>query len=81
MQLAHLVVVNGDEPHLTQALALHTIVNNIAEAIELIALGQLFLCFLDGGGHSETETTAGMAVVTPKQKPLPLSISICNIKI
>ena len=58
MQLAHLVVVDGDEPHLTQALALHTIMNNIAEAIELIALGQLFLCFLDGGGHSETETTA-----------------------
>ena len=58
MQLAHLVVVDGDEPHLTQALALHTIMNNIAEAIELIALGQLFLCFLDGGGHSEAETTA-----------------------
>jgi hypothetical protein len=24
----------------------------------LIALGQLFLCLLDGGGHSEAETTA-----------------------
>ena len=58
MQLAHLVVVDGDEPHLTQTLALHTIMNNIAEAIELIALGQLFLCFLDGGGHSEAEATA-----------------------
>ena len=58
MQLAHLVVIDGNESHLTQALALHTIMNNIAEAIELIALGQLFLCFLDGGGHSEAETTA-----------------------
>ena len=58
MQLTHLVVIDGNESHLTQTLTLHTIVNNIAEAIELIALGQLFLCFLDGGGHSETETTA-----------------------
>ena len=58
VQLAHLVVIDGDESHVAQALTLHTIMHYITQAIELIALGQLFLGFLDSGSHTEAETTA-----------------------
>ena len=58
MQLAQLVVVDGDESHLAQSLTLHTVMYDIAQAIELVALGQFLLSFLDGGGHSEAEATA-----------------------
>ena len=58
VKLAHVVVVDGDESHLTQALALHAVVHDIAETIEGLALCELFLGFLNGGGHSETEATA-----------------------
>ena len=33
VQLAHLVVIDGDESHITQTIALHTIVYNITKAI------------------------------------------------
>ena len=58
MQLAQLVVVDGDESHLAQSLTLHTVMDDISQAIELVALGQFLLGFLDGGGHSEAEATA-----------------------
>ena len=58
VQLTHLVVIDGDESHVAQTLTLHTIMHDITQAIELIALGQLFLGFLDSGGHPEAETTA-----------------------
>jgi hypothetical protein len=58
VQAAHLIMVNGNQSHLPQSLTLHAIVNNISQAIELGTLGQLFLGFLDGGGHSEAEATA-----------------------
>ena len=58
VQLAHLVVVDGNESHLTQTLTLHTIMHNITETIELRALGQLFFGLFDGGGHSKAEATA-----------------------
>ena len=58
MQVAHTVVVDGDESHLAQPFTLHTIVHNIAQAIECLALCQLFFGFFDGCGHSEAETAA-----------------------
>ena len=58
VELAHLVVVDGDESHLTEALTLHTIMHNITEAVEFRPFGELFLGLLDGGGHSEAEATA-----------------------
>ena len=58
MQLAHLLMVNGDESHLAQPLALHTIMYDITQAIERVTLGQFLLCLLDGSSHTKAETTA-----------------------
>ena len=58
VELAQVVVVDGDEAHLAQALALHAVVHDIAEAVERLALCQFFLSFLDGGGHAEAEAAA-----------------------
>ena len=58
MEFAHVIVVDDDKAHLTEALALHTIMNDIAQAVELGTFSQLFLGFLYGGGHSEAESTA-----------------------
>lgn len=58
MKLSHFIVIDGDKPHLAEAIALHTVVNDIAEAIELLALGKLFFGFLDCRGYPKTETTA-----------------------
>ena len=58
VQTCHLVVVYGDEPHLTQTVAFHTIMYNIAQAVERAPFGQFLLGFLDGSGHSEAETAA-----------------------
>ena len=58
MQLLHLVMVDGDEPCLMQPFHLHTIVNNVTQAIELATLRQFLLCLLDGSGHAEAEATA-----------------------
>ena len=58
VELAHLVVVDGNESHLAQTIALHAIVHDIAQTIEGASLRQFFLGFLNGGGHSETEATA-----------------------
>ena len=48
-------MVNGDKSHLTEALALHAVVHDIAEAVERLALRQFFLGLSDGSGHSEAE--------------------------
>ena len=58
MQLAKVVVIDGDESHSTQALTLHTIVYDVAQTVKPVSLGQFLFCFLDGCGHSKTETTA-----------------------
>ena len=58
MKAGKIVVIDSDEPHLLQALTLHTVMYDISKAIELVTLGQLLLGFLDGGGHSEAEATA-----------------------
>ena len=58
VKLAHLLVVDGDESHLAQTIALHAVMHDIAKAIEGAPLCQLFLGFLDGGGYSEAEATA-----------------------
>ena len=58
VQLTHVVVVDGDESHLTQTFTLHTIVYDITETVEGLALCQFFLGFLNGGGHTEAEATA-----------------------
>ena len=58
VELAQVVVVDGDQTHLPKALTLHAVVNDIAKTVEGLSLCQFFLGFLDGGGHSEAETTA-----------------------
>lgn len=57
VELAQVVVVDGDESHLTEAVTLPTVVYDITEAVERRALCQFFLSLLDGGGHSKAETT------------------------
>jgi len=58
VQLAQLVMIDGDEPHLAQALTLHTIVYYITQTIQFIAFGQFFLSLLYSSGYSEAEATA-----------------------
>lgn len=60
VELCHLFMVDGDKPHLAQTVALHTVVNDIAQAVEGVTLGQLLLGLLDGGSHSEAEATAAV---------------------
>ena len=54
----HLLMVDGDEPHLAQTVTLHAIMHDIAEAVEGVALGQLLLSLLDGRGDAEAEAAA-----------------------
>ena len=58
VELAHLFVVDGDEPHRAEAFTLHAVVDDIAETIEFGTLGKFFLGLFNGGGHSEAEATA-----------------------
>ena len=60
MQLAHIVVINGNESHIAQAVTLHAIMHNITKTIERIALCQLFFSLFDGGGYTKAETTAAV---------------------
>ena len=60
VELAHLVVVDGDESELCQAVALHAVVHNVAQAVELVALGQFFLCLADGCRHTEAKSAAAV---------------------
>ena len=57
VKLLHLLMVDGDESRLMQALHLHAIMHNITQAVECTALFQLFFSFLDGSGYAEAETT------------------------
>ena len=58
VQPGHLSVVDGDEPHLAQALTLHAVVHDVAQAVERTPLGQLLLGFLNGSSHAEAEAAA-----------------------
>jgi hypothetical protein len=58
VELAQVVVVDRDEPHLAEPFALHAVVYDIAEAVEGGALGQLLLGFLDSSGNAEAKATA-----------------------
>ena len=58
VELAQVVVVDGDKAHLMEPFALHAVVHDIAETVERLSLCQFFLGFLDGGGHTEAEATA-----------------------
>jgi hypothetical protein len=58
MELSHLVVIDGHQSHAPQPFALHSVVHNVTQTIERLALAQFFLGFLDGGGHPETEAAA-----------------------
>lgn len=64
VQLVELLVVDGDESLPVQAFHLHAVVHDVAQAIE------------PGPSWASSSSALRMAVVTPKQKPLPLSISI-----
>ena len=58
VELAQLLVVDGDESHLAKPLTLHAVVNDIAKTVELAARRQLFLGFLNGCGNAEAESTS-----------------------
>ena len=58
VEVAHVIMVDGDESHFPETITLHTVVHDIAEAVECLTLCQFFLGFLDGGGHTKAETTA-----------------------
>ena len=58
VQPAQVFVVYGHEAHPAQPLALHAVVYYVAEAIERLATGQLFLGFLYGSGHAEAKSAA-----------------------
>ena len=58
VQLTKIVVIDGNESHRPQALTFHTIMNDIAQTIKAVSLGQFLFGLLDGCGHTKTETTA-----------------------
>ena len=58
VELGKLFVVDGDEALLMESLHLHTVVDNVAEAIELAGMGQFLLSLLDGSGDAEAEAAA-----------------------
>ena len=60
VEFTHLFMVDGDKPHLAQAFTLHPIVYNITKTIERLTLCKFLFGFLDGCGHTETETTAAI---------------------
>jgi len=55
VDVAHLVVIDGDEPHLLQAVALLAIVHDVAQAIEPFLLRKFLLSLADGTRHTETK--------------------------
>ena len=55
VELLHLLVVDGDEPHLAEPFTLHAVVYDVTQTVEDVALGQFLLSFLDGGSHAEAE--------------------------
>ena len=63
LQSGKIFVVDGNQSHFLQSLTLLPVVYNIPQAIQRCALCQFFFCF-------------EMAVVTPKQNPESLSISM-----
>ena len=58
MQMAQLLMVDGNESHPFQPLTLHAVVHDVTQTVERGALGQFLLGLADGSGHSEAETTA-----------------------
>ena len=57
-EISHVIMIDGDEPEALEALTFHSVMNDVAEAVESLARGKLFFGFLDGSGYSEAETTA-----------------------
>ena len=60
MQLFHVFVVDGDKPQVAEPVTFHSVVHDVAQAIERVALCQFFFGFLDGGGHAEAEAAAAV---------------------
>lgn len=58
METTKLIMVDGYQSHALEPLTFHTVVNDVTKAIELCAVGKLFLCLLYSCCHSEAETTA-----------------------
>ena len=58
VEFLHLIMVDGGQTSLMQALHLHTVMYDVTQTVKLTALLQLFLSFLDGSGHAKAETTA-----------------------
>ena len=58
VQLCQLLVVDGDETHLFQTITFLTVMDDITQTVEGLALGQFLFCLSDGGGHTKTEATA-----------------------
>ena len=56
MQLLEFIMIDCDESQLLQALALSSIVDNVAQTIERSALLQFLFCLFDSCGHTEAES-------------------------
>ena len=60
MKLAHFFMIDGGESHTLQPFTLHTVMNNITQAIELCTLCQFFFCLFYGSGNTKAETAAAI---------------------
>lgn len=60
MQLLQVIMVDGYKSHTLQAFAFHPIVNDVAEAIQSLARGKLFLRLSYGGGNAKAEAAAAV---------------------
>ena len=58
MKLLQLLMVNGDESLVLKAFHLHSIVDNIAQAIKGFSLGEFLFSLPYCGSDSETESTS-----------------------
>lgn len=57
-KMSQLLVVNRGQALMMETLHLNGIMDDVAQTVERLAGGKLFLGLLDCGGHTETEATA-----------------------
>ena len=55
MQLLEVVMVDGNQSHLSQSFTLHSVMNDIAQAIQRATFRQFLFRLAYGRGHTETE--------------------------
>ena len=56
MQLLEVVMINGNQTHLSQSFTLHPVMNDIAQTVQRTTFRQFLFRLAYGRGHTETET-------------------------